>query len=74
LSCRQSPRAANEGALAIPSGRNAYLVSLASFEAAKFLKTFVEYPPSQKPASFSIDQIRGAVDAKIEKETKEQSK
>jgi arylsulfatase A-like enzyme len=56
------------------TAKNAYLVSLASFEAAKFLETFVEYPPSQKPASFSIDQIRAAVDAKIEKETKEESK
>jgi len=24
---------------------------------AKFLATFKEYPPSQKPASFTIDQI-----------------
>jgi arylsulfatase len=24
---------------------------------AKFLDTFKEFPPSQKPASFSIDQV-----------------
>ncbi|MGE8150148.1 hypothetical protein ACQKP5_02750 [Pseudomonas vancouverensis] len=30
-------------------------VSLAAFKAAKFLKTFVEYPPSQKPANSSND-------------------
>ena len=24
---------------------------------AKFLKTFKEFPPRQKPASFSIDQV-----------------
>jgi arylsulfatase len=25
--------------------------------AAQFLATFKEYPPSQRPASFSIDQV-----------------
>jgi hypothetical protein len=24
---------------------------------AKFMETFKEFPPSQKPASFSIDQV-----------------
>jgi arylsulfatase len=54
------------------TSKNAYLISLASFQAAKFLETFVEYPPSQKPASFSIDQVRAAVDAKIAEKMKNQ--
>jgi arylsulfatase len=45
--------------------KNVYLTGVAVMKSAKFLQTFVEYPPSQKPASFSIDQIRAAVDAKI---------
>ena len=32
---------------------------------AGFLQTFVEYPPSQPPASFSIDQIEDGVKKKI---------
>jgi arylsulfatase len=34
-------------------------------KAAAFLETFVQYPPSQKPASFSLDQIRKRVDEQI---------
>jgi arylsulfatase A-like enzyme len=34
-----------------------YLIFVAQTEVAKFLATFKEYPPSQRPASFSIDQI-----------------
>jgi len=45
---------------------NAYLLALGQIKAAAFLETFVEYPPSQRPASFSIDQIRKAVDKKID--------
>ena len=30
-----------------------------------FLETFVEYPPSQPPASFTIDQVEADVEAKI---------
>jgi hypothetical protein len=33
--------------------------------AAAFLQTFVEYPPSQRPASFGIDQIVQEIDKKI---------
>jgi arylsulfatase len=39
-------------------------------KSAEFLQTFVEYPPSQKPASFSIDQIRAEVDKKIDEKMK----
>ena len=36
-----------------------------TFHAAAFLETFVEYPPSQEPASFTIDQIERDVEEKI---------
>jgi len=36
-----------------------------SAKAAAFLQTFVEYPPSQEKASFSIDQVARDVEAKI---------
>jgi arylsulfatase A-like enzyme len=45
---------------------NAYVIFNGTVRAAAFLQTFVDYPPSQKPASFSIDQIRHEVDKKIE--------
>ncbi len=45
---------------------NAYLLAQAQIKAAGFLETFVEYPPSQRIASFSIDQIRRSVDRKID--------
>jgi hypothetical protein len=32
---------------------------------ANFIQTFVEYPPSQAPASFTIDQMEKDVEAKI---------
>jgi arylsulfatase A-like enzyme len=49
---------------------NAYLIADATMRAAKFLETFVAYPPSQRPASFSIDQIRRSVDKKIDESFK----
>ncbi|WP_430869903.1 arylsulfatase [Cupriavidus basilensis] len=48
--------------------RNAYLTEIGVTKAAAFLETFVTYPPSQKPASFSVDQIRKSVDERIEKQ------
>jgi arylsulfatase len=36
-----------------------------TFHAGKFLDTFVEYPPSQPPASFTVDQIEKDVERKI---------
>ncbi|AYC33061.1 arylsulfatase [Pseudomonas cavernae] len=50
--------------------KNAYLFAMATMKSAVFLETFVEYPPSQRPASFSIDQVRQAVDAKIAEKMK----
>jgi integrase len=46
---------------------NAYLMGEVTFHAAAFLDTFKEYPPSQRPASFSIDQVRRNVDKVIDK-------
>src|SRR5262249_55236504 len=34
-----------------------YVLLAAQSEVGKFLTTFREYPPSQRPSSFSIDQI-----------------
>ena len=39
--------------------------SARTFHAGKFLDTFVEYPPSQPPASFTVDQIEKDVERKI---------
>jgi hypothetical protein len=44
---------------------NAYLSTYGVLHAAAFLQTFVDYPPSQPPASFSIDQVRKSVDEQI---------
>ncbi len=46
--------------------KNAYLTAQGVMHAAGFLETFVQYPPSQPPASFSVDQIRASVDKRIE--------
>ena len=45
---------------------NAYLMGWMTMHAAEFLQTFVEYPPSQTPASFTIDQIAKDVERRIE--------
>jgi arylsulfatase A-like enzyme len=45
--------------------KNGYLIFDVSLCATAFLETFVEYPPSQEQASFSIDQVARDVEAKI---------
>ncbi len=45
--------------------RNDFKVAQLTMHAAGFLESFVEYPPSQEPASFSIDQIARDVEEKI---------
>ena len=45
---------------------NVYVVFEGTRRAAEFLQTFIQYPPSQTPASFSVDQIEDAVKKKIE--------
>jgi arylsulfatase len=52
---------------------NAYMIAMGQIKAAEFLQTFVEYPPSQRPASFSIDQIRKQVDKKIDESFKKRT-
>ncbi|WP_028627886.1 arylsulfatase [Metapseudomonas resinovorans] len=52
--------------------KNVFITEQATQRSAAFLQTFVEYPPSQRPASFSIDQIRADVDKKIEEKMKKQ--
>jgi arylsulfatase len=46
--------------------KNAYLAAYGVMKSAAFLETFVEYPPSQPPASFSVDQIVEDVKKRIE--------
>ncbi len=50
--------------------KNVYLAGEATMKASVFLETFVDYPPSQRPASFSVDQVRKQVDAKIDESFK----
>ena len=45
--------------------KNAYLMGWITFHAADFLETFVAYPPSQEPASFTIDQVAKNVEEQI---------
>jgi len=52
--------------------KNDYLIFNGVKKSAQFLQTFVEYPPSQRPASFSIDQIRADVEKKIEEKMNKQ--
>jgi len=54
--------------------KNAYLMGEVTFQAAAFLETFVEYPPSQLPASFSLDQVENSVNKKIEEGMKKTKK
>jgi len=42
--------------------KNAYLSAYGIMKSAEFLETFVDFPPSQIPASFTIDQIEKSVD------------
>ena len=44
--------------------QNAYLMGWMTSHAAEFLETFVEFSPSQEPASFTIDQISRDVEAR----------
>jgi arylsulfatase A-like enzyme len=44
---------------------NAYLVLAAQFIMSQFLGTFVEFPPRQKAASFTIDQVIEKLEAVI---------
>lgn len=54
--------------------KNAYLVGIATMKASEFLETFINYPPSQKPASFSVDQVESAVHKQIDENLAKQNK
>jgi len=45
--------------------KNAYLTGIATMKGSAFLETFIDWPPSQLPASFSIDQVAAKVNAHI---------
>jgi arylsulfatase A-like enzyme len=44
---------------------NAYIVPEGVRRAAAFLQTFIQYPPSQTQASFSVDQIEETIKKKV---------
>jgi arylsulfatase A-like enzyme len=46
--------------------KNAYLMGWMNLKAAEFLQTFKDYPPSQAPASFTIDQVEAEIDRTIQ--------
>ncbi|APX74474.1 Arylsulfatase [Achromobacter insolitus] len=46
--------------------KNAYLTAIATMKASAFLETFLKYPPSQRPASFSVDQVQERVNKAME--------
>jgi hypothetical protein len=50
--------------------KNVYLTAIATMKATVFLQSFVSYPPSQRPASFSVDGVRKQVDKKIDESFK----
>jgi arylsulfatase len=50
--------------------KNDYLLVKGQLKAAAFLQTFVEYPPSQRPASFNVEGVRKQVDKAIDQSFK----
>ncbi|MNV74838.1 hypothetical protein D3C71_1680900 [compost metagenome] len=54
--------------------KNAYLTEIGTLKASEFLQTFMTYPPSQRPASFSVDQVQEQVHKSIEAHFKELEK
>jgi arylsulfatase A-like enzyme len=45
--------------------KNAYLIAYGIMKSAAFLQTFIEYPPSQAPGSFTVEGIADQVNKKI---------
>ncbi len=50
--------------------RNDYLINECGLRAIMFLETFKEYPPSQLPASFSVDGVEDQINKEIDKKLK----
>ncbi|MGE9008129.1 arylsulfatase [Leptospira interrogans] len=51
--------------------RNDYMMVKGQLKAAAFLQTFVDYPPSQRPASFNVEGVRKEVNKAIDKSFKD---
>ncbi|MBS7542954.1 arylsulfatase [Ancylobacter oerskovii] len=45
--------------------KNAYLIAYMSGKAGAFLQSFIDYPPSQVPASFTIDQVSRDIEERV---------
>lgn len=50
--------------------KNAYLIQYGVWRVAPFLGTFKEFPPSQRPASFSVDQMLEALTKSFDEKAK----
>ncbi len=50
--------------------KNAYLIQYGVWRVAPFLATFKAYPPSQRPASFSVDQMVDALMKSVDENSK----
>jgi arylsulfatase len=48
------------------NGENVFVIFEGVRRASAFLQTFVQYPPSQLPASFSINQVSDQINRKVE--------
>ena len=54
--------------------RNAYLIQYGVYKVAPFLGTFKDFPPSQRPASFSVDQMVDALMKNLDQAVSKASK
>jgi arylsulfatase len=50
--------------------KNAYVINQVMIHAIDFLETFKEYPPSQLPATFSVDQLEDQLNKLLEEKLK----
>ncbi|MFJ4067199.1 arylsulfatase [Pseudomonas sp. NPDC089996] len=55
------------------SSNNAHMLALGLTKAAQFLQTFVEWPPSQRPTSYSMDDMQKALNGRIAEKMKQAS-
>jgi hypothetical protein len=46
--------------------KNVYLTIMAQTKAVEHLKTYVEFPPSQLPAEFGINEVQRKINEQIE--------
>ena len=50
--------------------KNDYILNVVGLRAIEFLQTFKAYPPSQLPASFSVDGVEDQINQEIYKTLK----